>query len=241
MRECSSSRGGWLWSFGQWHCVRAPQLVRGFETLTQWLNLLGSNLILEWFSSETPASSDFSNILYSCLFLEPMTETLHRGPQTRSHIRVHTNSCSRTQMLYISAFWKSCVYTRLTGRFLCPKHYYKHIHWEQSGRGRKLQFQLSKMLVLRVGDGLFLRWCAQWSLYSPVICSVTHMRSPTYDSTQDNCLERSIYALFPRWRHSGCKPSNISFCVHKTLCWIREATSKLPIHWGICKKEQFHF
>lgn len=57
--------------------MRAPQLVRGFETSTQWLNLLGSILTLQWFSSESPASSDFSNILYTLLL-----DTVHYGPQT---------------------------------------------------------------------------------------------------------------------------------------------------------------
>lgn len=65
-----------------------------------------------------------------------------------------------------------------------------------------------------------LKW-RERSLYSPVICSVTHnCKAPL---TKDDCLERRSYFPFPRWQHSitksnssGCKLSNITFCVHKT-------------------------
>ncbi len=203
MKEsCSSiSRGGWRWSFGQRHCVRAPQLVRGFETLTQWLNLLGSKLILQWFSSATPASSDFSKILYALSSLiwrtmKPWQRDIYTSqrPTNHSYIHVHTNSCSRTQMLYISTFWKSCVYTRLTGHFLCPKHYHKHIHLEQSGGGRKLQFQRSKMLFLRVGKGLFHCWHA-------ALLPIAQIKRPEF--TQPCNLLCYTHAIPHLWLYTG--------------------------------------
>lgn len=224
MRDSLSGRGGWRWGSGRWHCVRALQLLREFETLTQWLNLLGSNRILQWFSSETPKSSDFSNILYASFFQEPRTERQLHFTNTHKHspsIRVHTNSCSRTQMLYISTFLEEpCLYK--TDRPLPASQTLRQTHtvrpeWQK----RKLQFEPSKMLVSRVGKKVCLivdmQRClptlkpTKQSLHGPVIC----LRSLTYDSTRNHCLERGIYFVFPGWRHSGWTLSNINFCVHK--------------------------
>lgn len=174
------------------------------------------------------------------------TSTLYRDGQTHSYICVHANSCGHTQMLYISTFWMSCVYTRMTGCFLCPKHYHYHIRWEQSGRRRKLQtaivFTCEKRFVSSLTSSVASHCSNQESLYNPVIGSVILKRSPSFDSKQDDCLERGIYFPYPRLWHSGCKLSNICFCVHKSkLSTWRNIQTFMYLHKGATSFQLFSF
>lgn len=135
---------------GQWRCVTVLQLVR-FETLTQWLNPLGSNLILQWFSSATPLSTDFSSMLpppqYGPRWIPGTPKS---APQSHSQTSVYTQTAVATPRCFISAVFGGVVFTQDWQ----PTSYVPNMttiaFW-----GEKLQIQCSEMLSLHVGKGVF--------------------------------------------------------------------------------------
>lgn len=158
---------------------------------------------------------------------------------------VYTQTAVAAPRCFISAlFEKGCVYTRLTGHFLRPKHYHKHTRWEKSGRGRKLQFQLSNnvspthWVIVDMQRCLPLLRSTEWSLCRPVICSVTHMRSPTYTGwlfKEGHILSVSkMTALYNK-----IKLIRLQTVKHQLLCTQNQSSwrnIKAPNSWRICKK-----
>lgn len=129
--------------------------MRGFETLTQWLNPVGSNLTLQWFSSAHTTSSDFSNVLYApssssaWTTVKPWQERKQHFTDTHAHTqpytRVHTNSWSRTQMLYISAFSDELCLYKADRTLPVSQILPQTLHWQlSSSRRNNCNFSFQK-------------------------------------------------------------------------------------------------
>lgn len=124
-------------------------------------------------------------------------------------------------MLYISTFSGRAVFAQDWQAASCVPNITANTYGERGAAGEKtaiwavkdVRFACRKKVCLIVDMQRCLPTLkpTERSLHGPVIC----LRSPTYNSTQNHCLERGIYFVFPGWRHSGCTLSNISFRVHK--------------------------
>lgn len=182
-------------------CLSTIGLCELFETLTQWLNLLGSVLTLRWFRSEGAASSDFNNVLYALIVRslrdEPQTSTIHRDPRTHSHICVHKQLWPHPNALYQHFLDELCLHK--TDRLLPASQTVSLITHTEREREKVKNFGHQRCYFI-VEKGLCHRWRALLllvthvkSLWNPLICSVTNMLSPKSGLCGEDCLERGVY------------------------------------------------
>lgn len=149
----------------------------------------------------------------------PQTDiyTSQRPTNTLMHLCTHKQLWPHPDALYLGVLDEPCLYksdkplpeSQTLSRTLRAKQ-----------RREKAAISAVKNVSFMCWKG-FVSWCIWWhaawlriaQIKSGVYICYTHAKPHFWLYT--DCLERGIYFLFPRWRHSGCELSNICFCVHK--------------------------